>query len=167
LTQVSNCATMLHMRCAHIVAATIALGACTTTAHAQATATLTVIVQDVSGVRISGARITATNEASGKRFDTTADATGEAVVQLAPGSYDLKVQAMGFISWAARNADVSAETKRTVTLNIGGVCSPCLVIVEPPDIPLEYQTPAAEIPLITMQQLAAPAKPLPRRSHWF
>ncbi|MGA2217881.1 MAG: carboxypeptidase-like regulatory domain-containing protein [Terracidiphilus sp.] len=135
-------------------------------AHAQATATLTVIVQDLTGSRVPGARITATDEATGTPFDTTTDPTGQAAVQLIQGNYELKVRAKGFASWTERDVSVNAETKRTVTLNIAQECSHCVSIEGNPQIPLEHQILVAEIPLIPAQQLTLPARSPRHRRRW-
>jgi len=157
---------MLAMHCAHIVAASIALYAFTAFAQQLPIGTLTVVVKDQSGALVPGARIAATNDATGVRGNATTDTAGQSVVQLNQGVYDLKVTARGFKTWTEKNVDAKAETNRRITLLIGDTYSPTF-IQEGPEIALDHQEFPAEIPLITMQQLAAPAKPLPRKSHWF
>jgi hypothetical protein len=144
----------------------VALCICTPLAHAQATAKLKVEVTDQIGTVVPGAHFTATNNATGARVDAAADATGQSVVHLDQGIYDLKVTAPGFKHWMEKNVDAKAETNRRITLLIGDTFGPT-IIQQGPEIPLDHEEFAAEIPLITMQQLAAPAKLLRRRSHWF
>jgi len=154
------------MRCAHIVAANIALYACIALAEQHPMGTLKVEVTDQTGALVPGARITATNNATGARVDAATDATGQSVIHLDQGIYDLKVTAPGFKHWMETNVDAKAETNRTITLLIGDYSGPPTV-QQAPEIPLDRQEFAAEIPLIDLQKLAAQAKPLRRRPHWF
>jgi hypothetical protein len=77
------------------------------------------------------------------------------------------VQARGFQLFQEKDVEVKAEMQRDVTLLIGiNECGPC-VTPDIPEIPLERQAVAAELPLIPMQQFVPPAKPIRRRPHWF
>lgn len=128
---------------------------------------LSVVVTDATGAVIPGARIVAKALVNGTSYEATTDATGQAVVQLNQGSYDLKVRARAFMPWEEKEVDVNTEIQRNVTLMIAeNVCGPC-VVVEGPEIPLEHQPAIAEIPLIPMQQFDLPAKPYRHRRHWF
>jgi hypothetical protein len=149
---------------AHIAVIAIALCACPVLAQQPAEGTLTVVVSDQSGARIPAANIAATNEITGARFAATADASGQAVVHLLQGRYELIVGAAGFLSWTEKDVEVAAETGWAFTLAIGLSSSP--VVAADPTIPLERQV-LEEIPLIPMQQFVQPAKLLRRGPRWF
>jgi len=74
------------MAVVQIAAIALALAACTALAQEHARETLTVVVTDQTGARISGAHIVATDQATGSQLDAAADATGQAVVQLDQGT---------------------------------------------------------------------------------
>jgi hypothetical protein len=154
------------MTVARIAAIALALSACTAFAQERPATTLIVVVTDQSGAVIPGARIVATDQATGSRFDAVADTTGQAIVHLDKGTYELRVQAGGFQLLLEPNVEMHTETHKEVTLRISSWSSGP-VVSGGPEIPLEYQPVAAELPLIPMQQLAAPAKPVHPRPHWF
>jgi hypothetical protein len=148
-----------------IAATVLALCASSALAQQPAKGALTVVVKDISGAVIPGARIVVTAMRTGAHSETTTDRSGQAVLQIDQGSYDLKVRFTGFTSWEEEEVKVNAETQRTVTLNIAPSCGP--IAIEAPDMPLEHQVLATEIPLIPMQQFTPPAKPLRHKMHWF
>jgi len=71
----------------------LALSAGTALAQEQVQTTLTVVVTDTSGARIPGALIVASNQTTGLRFERATDGTGQAIVYLDKGTYELRVQA--------------------------------------------------------------------------
>jgi hypothetical protein len=131
--------------------------------------TLTVVVTDQTGAIIPGAHIAATNQATGSRVEATADATGQAIVDLDQGIYKLRVTAPGFQGYLENEVEAKAEMHRVVALRAGiGICEPCMDVRDVPEIPLERQPIAADIPLIPVPQLVLPAKPLhPKHSSIF
>ncbi len=120
-----------------------------------------IIVIDQIGARIPGAHVSAINRESGARFDSAANSQGEALLQLAPGTYTLKVQARGFRTWEEDRVDASTPIRRTVSLQIGQL--PCTLPCDPLfkiEIPVEHSDLTAEIPLLPLQSL----EPLEMRS---
>lgn len=146
-----------------IAAFAFALCACMALAQDHAKAALTVVVKDQSGAIIPGAHVVATNQATGLRFESTADTSfdsiGQAVLHLDQGTYELTVTAKGFEQYQEKETAVTAETHRDVTLRVGS-CGPCVVVQDGPVIPLERMQVEVDIPLIPMQQLVLPAKRL-------
>jgi hypothetical protein len=157
---------MLRVAPARIAAISLALFACLVQAQQPATGILTVVVEDQTRARIAGARITAIEEATGSRFGAICDASGQAVVHLNQGRYEMTVQAAGFKGWKESHIEVKTGTKRTVTLAIGAYSSGPVVYVGAA-ILFEYPTLEVEIPMIPMQQFDPPAKPFRHRWHWF
>jgi hypothetical protein len=127
-----------------------------------------VVVTDQTGARKPGAHIAAFGQATGSHFEATADASGHAVIHLDRGNYELRVRVAGFQLWKEKEVEVDTETHKSVTLAIENEL-PCLSFCgdQPPEIPLERQTVAADIPLMPLQQFFPPAKPFRRRAHWF
>jgi hypothetical protein len=151
---------------ARIAAVVLALCASTTLAQQQAKTTLTVLVADQTGARVPGARIAATNQATGSQFDAVTDNTGQAVVDLDQGTYKLTVRSQGFETWVEENVELTGEMHKDVTLVIGGMgCGVC-VVPDVPEMPLERPPAVADIPLIPLQQLALPAKPFRQKHQW-
>jgi len=160
-------ATMLRMAIARIAAISLALCVCTALAQKPVMGTLAVTVTDQTGARIAGAHIMATSETTGVHYVATADSSGQAVIHVDQEKYELKVQAEGFKTLVVNNVNVKAEIQRTITLQISeGTCEPCF-IVEGPEIPLEYQSLAAEIPLMSMQKFELTARPIHRKQRRF
>ena len=68
-------------------------------AQQAARATLTGIVTDPHGAAVAGVKITATLESAGIRRETMSNSEGLYVLtDLAPGEYELRVEAKGFIT---------------------------------------------------------------------
>ena len=162
---------MLPMVFARIAALAFAVCACTALAQQHAEGTLIVDVTDTAGVRIPGAAIEVTAEGSGARFDAATDATGEAVLHLDQGSYELKVQARWFKTQEEKQIEVNATTY--IALKLPLQCGPGCIIddvevsADDSEIPLEHRPVAAELPLVPMQQLVLSGTPIRHRRHWF
>jgi hypothetical protein len=80
------------------------------------TATLNGTVTDPTGATVAGARVVAANKATGISREATSGADGLYVVtNLAPGTYDVRVEAKGFA--VKEFKDVRLEVGRSVTLD--------------------------------------------------
>src|SRR6185503_4668647 len=83
-----------------------------------ANATLTGTITDPHGAVVSGANITATLRATGIKRETVSNDDGLYVLSnMAPGEYDLRVEAKGFSTKASKTA-VSLKVGQTVTQNV-------------------------------------------------
>ncbi len=83
-----------------------------------ANATLTGTISDPHGAVISGASITATQKTTGVRRETVSNDDGLYVLSnMAPGEYDLRVEAKGFSTKVSKTA-VSLKVGQTVTQNV-------------------------------------------------
>ncbi|MGH9455464.1 MAG: carboxypeptidase regulatory-like domain-containing protein, partial [Terriglobia bacterium] len=88
----------------------------------QATGTLTGVVSDPSGAVVPGAKVTATNQATGVALTQATTSAGVYNFQaLIPGSYTLKVVAPGFQSYVSKNNVLTSDhvTGLNVTLKVG------------------------------------------------
>jgi Carboxypeptidase regulatory-like domain len=90
-----------------------------------ATAAMTGRVLDQHGAAISGARITATQVATSARRVVTTNADGVyALTGLAPGEYEVKVQAVGFVTKSSESPitlQVGQSTTLGATLEVGRI----------------------------------------------
>lgn len=83
-----------------------------------ARATLTGLVTDPNGAAVPGVKITATLESAGIRRETMSNDEGFYVLtDLAPGEYELKVEAKGFITKVSR-VPISLKVGQSVTLDV-------------------------------------------------
>ena len=92
------------------------------TAFAQYGATLQGTVQDKSGAKIGGARVTVTDQSSGVARSTTTGAQGfYSFSEMAPGLYTVTVDANGFRQQVTNDVSVMAEAPRglDITLDVG------------------------------------------------
>jgi len=93
-----------------------------TTVYAQATAEITGTVTDPSGAVIPGAKITATNDASGSSQSTVSNSSGLYTLPgLSNGTYTLVVTAKGFATYKTSGVvlDVAATVQENVALQLG------------------------------------------------
>src|SRR5882762_5379189 len=82
-------------------------------AFAQYGASIQGTVTDKSGAVVSGATVTATNQASGiSRSATTGDSGFYRITGLAPGGYTVVVEAPGFKKSSTDNVGVAGESLR-------------------------------------------------------
>jgi outer membrane receptor protein involved in Fe transport len=111
-------------------------------AQQSATATLSGTITDPNGAVISGAQVTATQNATGvERVTTTNDAGVYVLTNLPPGEYDLKIQAKGFatkISQTPVVLQVGQSIKLDTTLTIDPKAEKVTVVLDGNDsvIPL-------------------------------
>ena len=83
-----------------------------------ANATLTGTINDPMGAVIAGAKITATQTATGIRRDTVTNEDGLYVFSnMAPGDYELKIESTGFATKVTKAA-IALNVGQTVTLNM-------------------------------------------------
>jgi hypothetical protein len=93
-------------------------------AHAQFHAAIQGTVMDSKGGAIAGAKVTATNLATGATRETVTSAEGfYRIGDLPPGTYSVSVEAAGFKKSNSNNVEVQAEQPRglDVTLEVGAV----------------------------------------------
>lgn len=89
----------------------------------QASATLSGVVKDSSGILVAGAKVSVKNVASGKSIETQTDSAGHYLASIpAPGDYDLSISAAGFSTNTTR-VTVLAGTAKTQDVTLGGVLS--------------------------------------------
>lgn len=82
-----------------------------------ANATLTGVVTDPAGALVPGATITVTNKATGVKRETASNDTGLYVLtNIAPGEYDVRIEATGF-STKVSSEPIALQVGQTVTLN--------------------------------------------------
>jgi hypothetical protein len=84
--------------------------------------TLSGRVLDTSGAAIPGIKVTAVNNDTGARFETTTSESGEYTLPfLAPGPYRLNVEAQGFKSYVQERIQIGTNTRvsQDVTLEVG------------------------------------------------
>ena len=73
------------------------------------------LVVDQSGAALAGAKLTATNDATGIHFQATSDSNGLFTFPVLPvGTYTIKVEHPGFASLTQKNVTVSANETRDV-----------------------------------------------------
>lgn len=103
------------------------------------------MVTDASGGVVAGAKVRATNEATGQTWSTASNASGEFQLQnLAPGSYALEVSATGFRSFRADKITVPAGSSYNALVELAVESARNVVIVNagPAD---DYKPTAATI----------------------
>jgi hypothetical protein len=88
------------------------------TSQQAANATLTGTITDPQGAVVSGVSVTATQQVTGIKRETVSNDDGLYVLSnMAPGDYELRVQAAGFKTKVSKT-DVSLKVGQTVTLNV-------------------------------------------------
>ena len=157
------------MAVARIAAIALALLPCTTLAQQPEMGAITVTISDQTGAIIPGAHVVVSGKATALRSETMSDGSGEAVLRVYQGSYDLAVKARGFATYANNAVEVTNQTHIAVILRIDprsqGCTLPCDGFSEP-YLPLEHSQVEVEIPLMPVQQFPLPAKRLRSRSRW-
>src|SRR5215469_18771025 len=92
-------------------------------------------VTDPSGAGIAGAKVTITEIHTGARIPTITSAVGQYIAPfLAPGDYEIEIQAQGFRSFARRGVHVGAEDHVVIdaTLAVGDVSQSVEVTADAP-----------------------------------
>src|SRR6185312_14308294 len=100
-------------------------------AFAQANSTVTGIVTDQSGAVVSGAQIDLTDTATGATKTATTGETGlYSISTLNAGSYDMKVTAKGFQTFAQKGivVNISATFRVDVKLTVGAEATTVTVV---------------------------------------
>jgi outer membrane receptor protein involved in Fe transport len=99
--------------CLVVISAPLSLSA-----QQAANATLTGTITDPNGAVVAGAKITATQTATGAKRDVVSNEDGLYVFSnMAPGDYELKIEARGFTTKIIK-APVSLNVGQTVTVNV-------------------------------------------------
>ena len=110
-------------------------------AHAQFKASIQGTVIDPQGNAVPGAKVTVTNQATNASRDTVASAEGfYRIGELAPGTYNIVVEAGGFKKYQANGIVVEAEQPRgiDVKLDVGAVTEQ--VTVSASDVGLQTES---------------------------
>ena len=106
------------MRTASAVLVLVCVLAGSAMAQQAAKATLTGTVTDPNGAVVAGVNVTATQTATGIRRTTVSNDEGLYVLaDLAPGDYELRVEAKGFLTKVSKTP-VPLQVGQTVTLNV-------------------------------------------------
>lgn len=118
----------------------------TSTSHAQDTnASLSGTVTDPSGAALPGAKLTATNAATGFKSYFLADGAGQFTFRnLTPGTYDLEVSADGFSTTIQRGLvlSINQAARADVKLTVGTTAQ--TVMVNADTSLINYETPTLE-----------------------
>jgi len=91
------------------------------------------LVEDPTGGTIPDAKVTATNPATGLVFEASTDATGTyTILNVLPGSYDIKVTKQGFKTQTRTGVVVSANTvnRTNVRMDVGALTEQITVQAE-------------------------------------
>jgi len=129
----------LDRRCAQLATraiwmfATLALLA--TLAMAQSTSQLNGSVADSTGAKVSGAKITLTDAATGLQRSTTSNEAGlYQFLEVPPGNYRLDATATGFAAYLAPKVTLIVKTPSTVNIqfHVAGVATTVNVEAEAP-----------------------------------
>lgn len=104
-----------------VVFAMLAVG--TMLRAADITGSIDGVVKDASGGVAPGISVVVTNVATSAVFNTTTDSTGTYNISVAPGDYQLTVQAQGFKKFTASDihVQVNEQARVDVTLEVGSV----------------------------------------------
>jgi hypothetical protein len=160
---------MLHMAVARIAAIALAILPCTILAQQPEMGTITVTISDQVGAIIPGAHVVVSGKATALRSEAISDRSGEAVLHVYQGVYDLAVKARAFATYAENNVEVTNQTHIAATLRIDPRYQGCTLPCDGfwvPYVPLEHSQVEAEIPFIPVQQFPLPAKRLRPKSRW-
>ncbi|MGB7265555.1 MAG: carboxypeptidase regulatory-like domain-containing protein, partial [Terracidiphilus sp.] len=120
-----------------IVCLCLVLGSAPTAAHAQGLGSIVGTVLDPSGAAVAGAKVTATQSATGVTTEAVTNASGGYVFPaLPPTRYDITVAAAGFATHTQRGATLQADQALTinVSLKVGGATTSVTVTTEAPQV---------------------------------
>ena len=109
----------------------------TPTAHAQGLGSIVGTVVDPSGAAVAGAKVTATQSATGVVTETVTNSSGGYVFPaLPPTGYDVTISAPGFATYTQRGATLQADQALTVnaSLKVGVATSSVTVTTEAPQV---------------------------------
>lgn len=85
---------------------------------------ITGLIEDPSGSVVPGAKVTATNTATGQVYEGVADANGTfTLTNVLPGNYDLKISQQGFKSQTRSNLSINAGivTRSDIRMEVGAL----------------------------------------------
>src|SRR5882672_4719196 len=109
-------------------------------AHAQFRAAIQGTVMDSNGGAIAGAKVTATNRATGATRETVTSPEGfYRISDLPPGTYTVSVEAAGFKKSNSDSVEIQAEQPRglDITLDVGAVSEQITVSASAEALPTE------------------------------
>ncbi len=132
-------------------------------AQSKTTVVISGTVTDPSGAVVPGAKVTATNTATGLTREVTADPTGQyRVLLLPPGTYDVKVEQTGFTTQAKKDIEVTVGQTAVVDfqLVVGAPTQLVEVTGEVPVVETERVQQAE-----TIDQMAVKNLPINRRDY--
>jgi outer membrane receptor protein involved in Fe transport len=126
-----------------------------TYAQGVTSATIGGTVTDPQGAVVAGAKITATNLATGIDRSTVSTSSGEYTLSLPPGAYDLKVEAKGFAAGAAKNfkLNLGDKTDLNFKLAVAGTRQTVEVTAEAPLIETTKTEVSTSVTDLDMQRL--------------
>ncbi|HEV7522208.1 MAG TPA: carboxypeptidase regulatory-like domain-containing protein, partial [Candidatus Angelobacter sp.] len=88
-------------------------------AQSASSAQISGTVVDPQGAVVTGAKVTATNQATGTGRSVTTTSTGNYVIpNLVPGTYDLKVEAKGFSEAAGKGLKLNVGDQKNLDFNL-------------------------------------------------
>ena len=122
------------------------------------------LVEDPTGGTIPEAKVTATNPATGLVLEATTDATGNyTILNVLPGSYDIKITKQGFKTQTRTGVVVSANvvTRTNVRMDVGALTEQVTVQAEAVVLQTDKADTHTEITSNLVKSTAA--APTPRR----
>src|SRR5579859_1807631 len=127
-------------------------------AHAQSasTAQISGTVVDPQGAVVAGAKVTATNQATGVPRSVNTTSTGNFVIpNLPPGTYDVKVEAKGFADAGSKNLKLNVGDQPTLNFNmaVAGSSQTVEVTAEAPLIETTKTDVSTSVTDVEMQKL--------------
>src|SRR5690242_15972719 len=131
---------------------------CCSLAAAQSASTATIVGQviDPQGAVVAGAKVTATNTATGIGRTVTTTSSGNYVIpNLAPGTYNIKVSAKGFAEGETKNIvlDVGDQRDLGIKLGVAGATESIEVTTEAPLIETTKTDVSSTVTNLDMERL--------------
>jgi Carboxypeptidase regulatory-like domain len=127
---------------------------CAQMAHAQATGSFLGVVTDKSGSAISGARVTATSQATGATREAVTDDTGHYIINLLPVSvYTIRVEYQGFQPVETKDVKLQVDEQRELDFGLSPSSVNTSVEVVASEVQVETASPSLG-QVITAQEVA-------------
>lgn len=120
---------------------------------------ITGLVEDPSGSAVAGAKVTLTNNATGQSYEGTSDASGTyTIINILPGTYDLKITQSGFKSVSRTGLLVNANivSRTDVKLEVGAVSDQITVQADAVSLQTDKADTHAEIGKGLIKQMPLP-----------